>query len=381
MHRDSRRGKKVHSRCTHKKVMRHKETAGRKTSKKACLHLTGTHTHTHTHLGQIAPGTRRWCRCCRSRWIGQTQTLPPPLRSFLSVEPDADTMAVAPGTKHNTHRNTYTITNGKTVSLQPFSLYSSEPCDDKDEMPSQPSTHSYTNTQSQSILTDTQPRQLWAHIQTPTRIHVHAQPHTRAALNLQNMQSYARFIPLLEMYADNEAEAACNVLQLNLRWLFYATVLTFFCTYIYILFHNQWWLKLVRDKQRLTAIFPQPVRELEGRCQRAAGGENVEWSWTTIFCRGEFHWYWTFILIHLTDKKTQKTVRWQVWALFENHCFYWNYCNSENRTVYAQIGGALKTRKCHTGRPKGCCFCINKIITAYYILHFVLQKLVHNISR
>lgn len=128
-------------------------------------------------------------------------------------------MAVAPGTKHNTHthRNTYTITNGKTVSLQPFSLYSSEPCDDKDEMPSQPSTHSYTNTQSQSILTDTQPRQLWAHIQTPTRIHVHAQPHTRAALNLQNMQSYARFIPLLEMYADNEAEAACNVLQLHLR--------------------------------------------------------------------------------------------------------------------------------------------------------------------
>lgn len=39
---------KVHSRCTHKKVMRHKETAGRKTSKKACLHLTGTYTHTHT---------------------------------------------------------------------------------------------------------------------------------------------------------------------------------------------------------------------------------------------------------------------------------------------------------------------------------------------
>lgn len=90
--------------------MRHKETAGRKTSKKACLHLTGTytHTHTHTHLGQIAPGTRRWCRCCRSRWIGQTQTLPPPLRSFLSVEPDADTMAVAPGTKHNTHTETHT---------------------------------------------------------------------------------------------------------------------------------------------------------------------------------------------------------------------------------------------------------------------------------
>lgn len=29
--------------------MRHKETAGRKTSKKACLHLTGTHMHTHTH--------------------------------------------------------------------------------------------------------------------------------------------------------------------------------------------------------------------------------------------------------------------------------------------------------------------------------------------
>lgn len=173
-------------------------------------------------------------------------------------------------------------------------------------MPSQPSTHSYTNTQSQSILTDTQPRQLWAHIQTPTRIHVHAQPHTRAALNLQNIQSYARFIPLLEMYADNEAEAACNVLQLHLRWLFYATVLTFFYTYIYILFHNQWRLKLVRDKQRLTAIFPQPVRELEGRCQWAAGGENVEWSWTTIFCQGEFHWYWTFILIHLTDKKKGK---------------------------------------------------------------------------
>lgn len=40
--------KKVHSRCTHKKVMRHKETAGRKTSKKACLHLTSTYTHTHT---------------------------------------------------------------------------------------------------------------------------------------------------------------------------------------------------------------------------------------------------------------------------------------------------------------------------------------------
>lgn len=176
-------------------------------------------------------------------------------------------------------------------------------------MPSQPSTHSYTNTQSQSILTDTQPRQLWAHIQTPTRIHVHAQPHTRAALNLQNIQSYARFIPLLEMYADNEADAACNVLQLHLRWLFYATVLTFFYTYIYALFHNQWRLKLVWDKQRLTAIFPQPVRELEGRCQRAAGGENVEWSWTTIFCRGEFHWYWTFILIHLTDKKN-KTKLW-----------------------------------------------------------------------
>lgn len=351
MHRDSRRGKKVHSRCTHKKVMRHKETAGRKTSKKACLHLTGTHTHTHTHLGQIAPGTRRWCRCCRSRWIGQTQTLPPPLRSFLSVEPDADTMAVAPGTKHNTHthRNTYTITNGKTVSLQPFSLYSSEPCDDKDEMPSQPSTHSYTNTQSQSILTDTQPRQLWAHIQTPTRIHVHAQPHTRAALNLQNMQSYARFIPLLEMYADNEAEAACNVLQLHLWWLFYATVLTFFCTYIYILFHNQWRLKLVRDKQRLTAIFPQPVRELEGRCQRAAGGENVEWSWTTIFCRGgislilnfyfnSFDWQkktkncevtgvsfiWkSLLLLKLLQLRKQNRLRTDWWSAENKEMSYW----------------------------------------------------------
>lgn len=160
--------------------MRHKETAGRKTSKKACLHLTGTHTHTHTHLGQIAPGTRRWCRCCRSRWIGQTQTLPPPLRSFLSVEPDADTMAVAPGTKHNTHthRNTYTITNGKTVSLQPFSLYSSEPCDDKDEMPSQPSTHSYTNTVSEYTHRHTATAALGTHTNTHTYTCARTATHT-----------------------------------------------------------------------------------------------------------------------------------------------------------------------------------------------------------
>lgn len=58
-----------------------------------------SHTHKHTHLGQTAPGTLQWCRCCQSRWIGRTQTLPPPLRSFLSAEPDADTAAVAPETE------------------------------------------------------------------------------------------------------------------------------------------------------------------------------------------------------------------------------------------------------------------------------------------
>ena len=134
-----------------------------------------TYKHTHTHLGQTAPGTLQWCRCCRSRWIGRTQTPPPPLRSFLSAEPDADTTAVAPGTTHkhtHTHKHHYKWQN--CASLQPFPLHSLEPCNDKDEMPSPLTTHTHTQTHvSEYTHRYTVTTALNAHANTPTHTHIH----------------------------------------------------------------------------------------------------------------------------------------------------------------------------------------------------------------